>query len=749
MTGKILLILFGLTVTTLFSLEVIGVLRLPLLHVLEFATYDARVRLSAREQVDPRIVIVDIDESSQRLEGRWPWRRDTLARLVDELTETYHAEVVAFDMGFPEAERDFTVEQLFELAAARNDLVTLERLTLYEPVLDRDAAFASSIDNASRVVLGYIFHHGEETGRTGQLPPPLFPAESRIPEATFAVRAGGYTGNLNGFQQHAADAGFFSNPVLDPDGVYRRAPLLMEFEGALYPSLPLAVAQTYLGATAEPVLAPGGDALGGYPSLEALNLAGVTIPLDANATTLVPYRGKRGSFPYVSAADVLRGTLELPQRLAGTIVLIGTTAAGYVDMKPTPVQNVFPRAEIQANLVAGILDGSIPRQPAYTLAVELLMVVASGLVLAVILPLTGPLAGGVATFATLAAVTLINAYAWHYQQQVLPLAASLSVIVLIYVVNAIYGFFFEFRSRSHLGRLFGQYVPPELVSAIGRNRGAYSLEGEKRELTVLFSDVRNFTTIAESMDPHDLARMMNSFLTPLTRAVHQNRGTIDKYMGDAMMAFWGAPLADPDHAAHAVATALQMVDVVDSLRKPFQERGWAEISVGIGINTGEMSVGNMGSEFRVAFTVMGDAVNLGSRLEGLAKRYGLPIVVSEHTFAQAPGFVYLEVDRVRVRGKASHVTIYTPMCHRDRASVDIEAFALKHAEALEDYRRRRFDAALCWFSQVPPLPQLVTLYEIYSQRIEVYRESPPDDDWDIVIDFDRRSQIAVRDIQEH
>ncbi len=739
MTRKIILALLGLALTTTFALGVIGVIRLPFLQVLEFASYDARVRLTASGQQDPRILVIDIDERSVATQGRWPWRRDVIARLVDRLVNEYHVEVVAFDMVFPEKERNFSIDQLRELASARGDAALLAQLDAYEGQLDRDVVFARSIADTGRVVLGFFFHHDrDETGTAGELPPPQYPADTGLYLTTYAIQATGYAANLAQLQDAALSAGFFSNPVVDDDGVYRRVPLVAEHEGDLYVSLALATAQAYLGIPAEPVLAPGREDLGDYPALEAFDLAGVRIPVDANATAMVPYKGPEGSFPYIPATDVLEGTVEEPERLAGTIALIGTTAAGLVDLRPTPVQNVYPGVEVHANLIAGMLDGTIRQQPAYTLAVELLMLVLSGLALSLVLPLTSPLVGGLATFGALAAIAGFNVYAWEVMLHVVPFASSLTLIVLIYVMNVVYGFFFEARSRNQLGRLFGQYVPPELVDEMSRDPGHYSLAGAKRELTVLFSDVRNFTDISESMDPNDLTRMMGAFLTPLTAAVHRNMGTIDKYMGDALMAFWGAPVDDERHASHAVAAGLDMLRQIDALGPQFDAQGWRRLRVGIGINTGEMSVGNMGSEFRVAYTVMGDAVNLGSRLEGLTKYYALPIIVSEHTARQAGEFTYVELDRVRVKGKLQSVAVMMPLGLAADVDTQTRQFVDEHAAALADYRARRFERARDWFASEPRVEALAGLYRLYRERIGHCLANPPDEAWDGVFVLDEK-----------
>ncbi len=735
MFRKIALVLLGLAITAVLALNVAGIFPLPFLERLELAIYDTRVRLTTSDTRDPRIVIIDIDERSIAEEGRWPWRRDRLAHLVDQLVDVYGVEVVGFDMVFPEPEPIHAVDQLRELAVEYGDAPLAEGIERYRPLLDRDAEFARSIAESGRVVLGYFFHHqASEASRAGVLPAPLYDADSGLHHTTYAVQATGYAGNLEAFQRGALAAGFFSNPVVDEDGVFRRVPVLVEFEQSLYASLSLAALQAYLGVTAEPVLAPGSDELGSYPALEALDIAGTRIPIDANATAMVPYRGPQGSFPYVSAIDVLNGTVADPDALAGTIALLGTTAAGLMDLRATPVQNVYPGVEVHANMIAGMLDGTVRQRPAYTVAVELLMVVVSGAVLAILLPITGPIAGAVAALGVLGVVTAINFHAWENLLHVIPFASALSTIVLVYVLNVVFGFFFEARSKHHLGRLFGQYVPPELVEEMSQNPRRYSLEGEKRELTVLFSDVRNFTSISESMDPHELTRMMNAFLTPLTRAVHQSKGTIDKYMGDAMMAFWGAPVADERHASHAVCAALEMLSIIDSLQSDFHREGWAEIRVGIGINSGEMSVGNMGSEFRMAYTVMGDAVNLASRLEGLTKQYGVPLIVSEYTAAMAPEFQYIELDQVRVKGKSRPVSIHMPLGLRSAQGEPVAAFATRHHEALASYRAQRFDEAFEWFAGTPPIAALERLYVLYRERIAMFRETPPPPDWDGVFE---------------
>jgi adenylate cyclase len=524
-------------------------------------------------------------------------------------------------------------------------------------------------------------------------------------------------------------AGFFSNPLVDEDGVFRRVPLLHEYQGALYESLALATARTYLASPVELVMASA-DQDSGYTPLEALSIGPVTVGLDENAAALIPYRGPRGSYRYISAHDVLNETVKDQDDLAETIALIGTTAVGLMDTRATPVQSVYPGVEVQANVISGIMDESFKNQPAYMLAAEIVWLIVLGISLALLLPALSPTWMTAAFLFALSLFSGLSFYFWQQQNVVIPVAKSFLIIFGLYIINATYGFFIETRIKQQLSKRFGQYVPPELVAEMSKDPSRYSLEAEKRDMTVLFTDVRGFTTISESLNPKDLSDLMNTFLTEMTTIVHKHRGTIDKYMGDAMMAFWGAPVQDPAHASHAIGAALEMITALREVNQRFRERGWPEIAVGVGINTGEMNVGNMGSEFRMAYTVMGDAVNLGSRLEGLTKQYGVKIIVSEITADSVPEYLYREIDRVRVKGKSEPVTIFEPLGPASSADIETKHEIRQLQEALADYRAQRWDMAENKFRSLWEKHQDTVLYEIYLKRIGHFRENPPAGKWD-------------------
>jgi adenylate cyclase len=476
----------------------------------------------------------------------------------------------------------------------------------------------------------------------------------------------------------------------------------------------------------------------GYQGLEWLQVGPLRIPVDDRASALVPYRGKQGSFKYLSAADVIQGKAD-PATLKGKIVLVGTTAPGLFDLRSTPVASVYPGVEIHANLIAGMLDQSIKQKPPYVLGAEIVLLLITGVAMTFLLPLLTPVKQGLATVIVLVGAVALNLWVFHAGNLVLPLATGLLLILVLFTFSMAYGFFVEARGKRQITGLFGQYVPPELVDEMARNPEHFSMEPESREMTVLFSDVRGFTTISEGLDPKELSSLMNEFLTPLTEVIYGHRGTIDKYMGDAIMAFWGAPLPAADHARQGILAALQMHRKLAELQPQFRSRNWPEIRIGVGLNTGRMSVGNMGSKIRLAYTVMGDAVNLASRLEGITKEYGAAIIVGESTRDLAThDFVFRELDRVRVKGKLEPVAIYEPLGvagEVDRRTLDeLKLFN----QAVKLYRAQDWDMAELQLINLLKLSPDSRLYQLYLDRVTHYRDHPPGRDWDGAFTFEHK-----------
>ncbi len=715
--------------------------QIPFINHMDSLIYDVKVRLTMPQGVESRVVILDIDEKSLAEQGRWPWGRDKLATLMDKLFDQYGIRLVGFDVVFAEPDESSGLKSLEALAKKELKDVAGYQATLRElrPQLDHDARFAAAIKNRP-VILGYYFSSKEGGVSSGASPEAVFPAgtfNGRRIDFTSWVSFGG---NLPEFQKAAAGAGHF-NPLVDIDGTSRRVPLLVEYKNQYYESLSLAMVRNLLG---NPPIIPGypDNAPASYAAMEWLELkasggTAMRIPVDENAATLIPYRGYQGSYPYISITDVLNGRVP-KEKLAGKVAVVGTTAPGLMDLRATPVGAAYPGVEIHANLIAGMLDGAIKHKPPYILGADVMLVLLAGAVMAFLLPMLSPFRATLVGLIVLLLLLSVNFSFWHVANVVLPLANGMIAIVLLYAMNMSWGYFVESRTKRQLTGLFGQYVPPELVEEMSRDPENYSMAGRKAELTVLFSDIRGFTTISEGLEPNELASLMNEYLGAMTLVVRKHRGTLDKYIGDAIMAFWGAPVDDPEHAKNAVLTGLEMHVALKELNKGLVERGWPELKIGVGVNTGPMTVGDMGSPVRQSYTVMGDAVNLGSRLEGITKQYGVGFIAGETTRELLKKeIVFRELDRVRVKGKEDPVAIYEPVGEEGKVPRDdMEEIKLWN-QALRAYRGQEWDQAEVTLMNLQRMKPRY-LYDLYVKRVEHLRKEPPGDNWDGVTIFETK-----------
>jgi adenylate cyclase len=734
-------IAIGLAIMLLFVGHAARFYNIALITQLDNIIYDARMRLTMPDKVDPRIVILDIDEKSLQQVGRWPWPRDIMARLIDKLFDKYKVALVGFDVVFAEADYSSGIRALDELA--KNELSQVPgfqaQYARMRPGLDNDGLFAKAIKGRP-VVLGYYFSSEKDSPRTGAIPAPV------LPKGTFTGRNIaftswiGYGGNLPQFQNNAAAAGHF-NPVVDFDGVVRRVPMIAELDGAYYESLSLAMLRTLIALKnggkfpeVRPGFAPNSMMNKGYSGLEWLQVGPVRIPVDDSASALIPFRGGKYSFPYASLADVLSDRIK-PDALNGRIALVGTTAPGLLDLRSTPVDSVYPGVEIHANLIAGMMDGEVKQKPSYMLGAEVMLLVLAGALLSVMIPMLSALWATAAALLAASLIVALDLEVWIQANMVLPLASALLMIVALYTMNMAYGYFVESRSKRQFTELFGQYVPPELVDRMAQDPEKYSMEGKEEVLTVLFSDVRGFTTISESLSAKDLSAYINDYLTSMSLVIRGNRGTLDKYIGDAIMAFWGAPVEDPNHARNGVLTALQMQQRAVTLNQEFRAKGWPEFHIGIGVNSGRMRVGDMGSKLRKAYTVMGDPVNLGSRLEGITKQYGVGILVGEDTRKAVKDIFFREVDRVRVKGKDEAVAIYEPLGPEAEIDKSVHDEIRLWNQCLRHYRAQDWDQAEVALLNLQRMRPGCQLYQVYVERIGQYRREPPGPGWDGVMKF--------------
>ncbi len=695
---------------------------------LELLAYDARLRLFMPKTLDPRVVVIDIDEKSLNAEGRMPWSRDKMAALVRQLFDRYKIRVVGFDIAFSEPDTSSGLLTLESWAARelKDNPQYLETLKAARPGLDYDSIFAEEIGKHP-VVLGFFL--GGKTEKSGSLPPPTFLEKSLSDRGWEFIHnlATGYSGNVEALQKQATGSGHLY-PSLDFDGITRRVPVFMKYGEGYYEAMAFSVVRTYLGnAPAKVQVRPptSGTNLATIPFVDVGELR---IPLDERMSALIPYRGGTGAFRYVSATDVIRGTLP-ENELRDKIAIVGTSAQGLMDLRATPVREDFPGVEVHANLISGFLDQTIMYKPFEVLAISVLTIVLLGLPLAVLLPRLSALLSTAAIAGVIVILVAINLYAWSSHHYVLNIAAPLMMLAALYLLNMAWGFFMETRSRRLISGLFGTYVPKELVAEMSKNPEEYSMRGESRDMTVLFSDVRDFTSISEGLPAPELRDMMNAYLTAMTEVIQETRGTIDKYIGDAIMSFWGAPVADSEHALHGVQAALAMQKRIRGLDDEFVKRGWPVLNIGVGLNNGDMTVGDMGSRFRRAYTVMGDTVNLASRLESLTKEYGVGILVTENIVRAAQGLVYREVDKVVVKGRQEGVAIFEPLGRvGEVGETQLQEIDRFH-KALEHYRKQRWDDTEAMLKNLAYAAPESKLYKLYLKRVAHFRQSPPGPAW--------------------
>jgi adenylate cyclase len=728
-------------------LHAVGAVPIGFLQRLDAILYDARLRASMPMTKDDRLVIIDIDEKSLAEAGRWPWSRNRLAEMVDELFDRQKVAILGFDVVFAEPDDSSGLKRLRQMAEdeLRDTAGFQQRLNQLQSQLDYDAVFAKSLEKRP-VALGYYFTSDREGRKTGVLPAPVMTRESLQGRPIRFTSWNGYGSNIEKLAKAAPVAGYF-NSMTDSDGVVRSIPLVAEHAGNYYESLSLAMFRMLVG---QPSVQPGfpRDQLvaRNYSGLESIVLRQgqrqLAIPVDDKVATLVPFRGpggpNGGSFRYISASDVLFKRLPAGS-LRDKIVLVGTTAPGLLDLRVTPVGETYPGVETHANVITGILDGKLRVKPDYAAGYEVVVLLVAGLILAILLPILSATTAVIVSVAVVAALVALNYYLFAVQGLVMPLASALVMAGTAFALNMSYGYFVESRSKRHLANLFGTYVPPELVDEMVKDPDSYSMKATSKELTVMFCDMRGFTKMSERMDPTQLQELLNEVFNRLTDIIRsRNRGTIDKYMGDCVMAFWGAPVEMPNHAELAVKSALEMSDEVRKINEEHRAKGIPEIGVGVGVNTGTMCVGDMGSEVRRAYTVIGDAVNLGSRLEGLSKVYGVSIVVSETAREQAPGFAWQELDRVRVKGKEQAVGIFTPIAPAGALDAQVAEELKIWGQFLKAYRSQDWDQCDLHMLNLQRIGAKKYLYDLYSERVASMRMLPFDPSWDGATTFETK-----------
>lgn len=661
------------------------ILKIDFLTSLDLKLKDARFRLRGSLEPDRRILIVAIDSKSIDRVGRWPWDRKTIAKLVENLKKA----TVALDIVFSET------------STAQSDRALSEALN-------------------KNVIVGYYFRD-EETYMNPQSYENLRQSRIKIIKTeqdvkSLPVREFSYA-ELN-IPAIRAQAGFF-NIFPDDDGVYRKIALLALYNGELYPHLALKAVCQFKDA---PVIVE----LAGY-GIKSVKIGYEIVPVDESGSLTLNFYGKAGTFKTVSAVDVMDEKVQVPE---DSIIFIGATEIGIADIRSTPVDPVMPGVEISATAVSNILKKQYLIYNAWVTLVDILFITVPAILLSFIFPRVSRTFLSLSIFMAISFLTyLFNLFIFKKYFLNLSLIYPFFALSLCYVLSEAYRNLIIEKKSRFLKKAFSSYVSPELVNIIMKNPDALKLGGEKRTVTVLFSDIRGFTTLSEQLDPEQLVMLLNSYLDPMTKIVLKHRGMLDKYIGDAIMAVYNAPVELPEHAEQALLTALQMIKELKALNEKFKKTGFPQIDIGVGINTGEAVIGNMGTDMRFDYTAIGDTVNLASRLEGLNKFYGTRIIISESTFnalKQNKKFITRELDLIRVKGKKEPVKIYEVM--------ENSAFepAIKDFEkALDLYRNCRFKEALEIFSYIKEKFN-DKASSVYEERCRHYLENPPPSEWDKV-----------------
>ena len=723
------------TLITLLSLYIYS-LNLPFFQLLESKAYDFKVSLRDSRPVSGQVVIVAIDEISLKREGRWPWPRSRYAQLVDKLTES-GAAVIGFDFLFPERETHVSLDKVKEEIAKKkvSEMSQQKLVSLLDEVSDSDAKFSKAIRRSERTVLGYFVYATAEQAAVdsaammGQKEFELLDFsqysmvqssdQSIAPDFMQSIYAVGLS--LPSLMDAANSAGYVSF-VPERDGVIRFMPMVRRHQQAVFPPFSLQLLREATRLNAVVRIFP--DRVG------EIRLGDSPIPVTADGDLLVNYYGPMQTFTYLSASDVLDGTVG-PMQLKDKIVLVGATAAALFDLHTTPYGPLYPGVEVHANVIENILQQDFLQRPSWVIDLDVMMILVTG----ILLGLAALYFKAVGTAVLLAAGVggyLVFDYTLFTQQglwvsTVFPVFSQ----VLVYFGITLYRFTFEEKEKRFIKSAFSQYLAPTVVDQLVENPKLLNLGGEDKVLTAFFSDVAGFSSISEQLTANELVILLNEYLTEMTDIVMKYEGTVDKFEGDAIIAFFGAPIDFKDHATRTCHAALDMQKRLAELRSIWKKRGRHELFMRIGINTGEVTVGNMGSENRFDYTMIGDPVNVAARLEGANKQYYTETMLSEFTYELAKDDIEArELDSIRVVGKSEPIKIYELLGRKGEMQDHIRLILPHFQQGLEHYKNQRWEEGIACFETA------LDLYEddgpslTYFERCITFQHHPPPPDWD-------------------
>ncbi len=705
-------------------------------------------------QKNAHVVIAAIDEKSFRREdlGMWPWPRSKIATLIEQLNRC-DAKVIGFDVVFSEPDSTRTgplvakIKERYSHAKKKDEQfeVALDEIMA---AADGDQVFAKVLEDTENVVLGYFFFNSEEEVKAVD-PADLMAGKESIGFGTISYTLGykgadrndlskafpvalGVRANLPLLSEAAEIYGYF-NQMPDEDRIYRQVPMVWSFDNQSYPSLTLQVLSTYYDQPVELLIQTftGEEHIKEYIGLfigplERPGENHLEIPLNRGGRFQVNFYGKQRSFLHVSAGDIIHGESEACAAVKDKVVLVGATSIGVYDLRPMPFESDFPGVEIHASVIENVINKDFLVRPPMYLAYEALVMLLLGLILTWFLSRFRLTVGLVVSLLALLGVVATDFFFMFGNGLMAYVVVPVLHLVVLFAGIAVYRYATEEREKAKIRHAFQFYLSKDVINDVLEDTTRLKLGGERRVLTVLFSDIRGFTTISEKLDPEDLSNLLNEYLTPMTEIVFKHAGTLDKYIGDAVMALYGAPVPFDDHPHAACRTALEMMEELGRLRKGWAERGLPDMDIGIGLNTGLMSVGNMGSATRFDYTVMGDQVNLGARLEGLNKNYGTHIIISEFTRAAVGDhFTCRELDAVQVKGKNEPVTIFE-LLHKGPPNPEQDAWIKEFHQAFRLYKDQQWDQAMAAFSGM----QDDSVAKMYLKRCQEMKQNPPGEGWD-------------------
>ena len=698
---------------------------LPLLNPLNLFTSLQNYSFDTFQQIFPRkvyeedpLVIIDIDDRSLELVGQWPWSRTVLARLTDQ---TYSAAALGFDIVFAEPDRTNPQNLISQYP---DNLLLKEQLELLP---DNDEVFANAIANHGTVVLGVAVNNtGDKYTNTqskfglvtqGDEPQQFLPAYNSMRR------------NISILEDGASGLGSMS--IGNNDAIVRSLPAFDKVNDALLPSLGLELARVAIGASTFQIKASNASseqAFGEQTGINNIKLGPLTMPTMSDGQTYIYYAPTKDLIT-VSAWDVLSGSID-PDFFTGKVVLVGTSAAGLFDLRSTPIEKNVPGVTVIGQFVQQIFANEFLQRPDWLFGAEFLAGLFLSLLITFMIQALGPI-GGLTVFGVGSAG--IVGSSWYFFKSKLFLVDPISpmvIILTVYVAVTFFNFLFTELERSRVRGAFAQYMSPEMVNRLAESNESLKLGGERKDMTMLFSDIRGFTKISEQykQDPEALTDLINRLLTTLSNEILECEGTIDKYMGDCIMAFWNAPASQEKHAQMAIEAGVRMRKALKELNDELVGEGKLAMEIGIGINTGDCIVGNMGSDKRFDYTVLGDAVNLAARLEGQSGQYGVNIVLGEETAKQIPDLKLIELDLIAVKGKTEPVRIYT---YLSDLHID-EVAKLKEAQdaMLKNYRLQNWDEAEQFLLKARLMvPELEKYYQYFQERINQFRIHPPSFDW--------------------